>query len=275
MGGGGRLDAEPSGEVYTWRPQDVVGLEFITTRYEPLTFEPHLHDAWEFVWCQKGGGVAHYGNADRDVSPGTLLLFAPGEVHGGSSEKGWQTRSLTVAPDIFEEVVVGLTGQVQPFRCLEPLLPTTFAAKFAELCAVFDGPGSSLEREEKLLFLVGDVVETFWDDTKPVGKEARMVEAMKTYLNFHYARDILTKDLATLAEMPEAYMVSVFKQATGVTPSAYQTLMRLAKARALLAWGETQEHTAVRTGFAEVGVLDAAFRRVYKLSLAAYVRGLT
>ncbi len=270
--GGRHVHSEPL-QVRTWRPKDVAGLEFITTSYAPVRFEPHLHDAWEFVWCQRGGGVARVGGADVSLSPGTLLLFAPGEVHSGSSASGWQTRSLTVDSGIFEEVVVGLTGQIQPFRWRGPVLPTSFAVRFAELCASFDRSGSQLEREENLLFLVGDVVETFWEDAKPEGKEARMVEALKTYLNFLYAKEISVKDLAVKAEMPEAYLVKVFKDATGVTPGEYQALMRLGKARTLLARGASPLEAATRTGFKEVEALDAAFRRLYRVDLSAYLTG--
>ena len=264
---------EPLQEVRTWRPEDVAGVEFIETDYAPLTVAPHLHDAWEFVWCQKGSGVAHCGGANVNLSPGTLLLFAPGEVHGGESAEGCQTRSLTVDPDIFEEVVVGLTGQIQPFRWRDSVLPTAFAVRFAELCAVFEHSSSALEREEKLLFLIGDIVESLWDNTRPESPEARMVEAAKIYLSFHYAREISTKDLAAKAEMPEAYMVETFRAATGVTPSEYQHLMRLAKARTFLARGESPVRTALYTGFKRTRDLDTAFRRAYKVSVDVYVRG--
>ena len=264
---------EPLQAVRTWRPEDVAGLEFVETDYAPLAVAPHLHDAWEFVWCQKGSGVVQCGGAEVRVSPGTLLLFAPGEVHSGESSEGWQARALTVHPDIFEEVVVGLTGQIQPFRWRDSVLPTAFAARFAELCAVFDRSGSALEREEKLLFLIGDIVESLWDDTRPESPEARMVEAAKIYLSFYYARDISMKDLAAKAEMPEAYMVETFQNATGVTPSEYQHLMRLAKARTFLARGESPVRTALYTGFKRTRDLDAAFRRAYKVSVDVYVRG--
>ena len=260
-------------EVRTWRPEDVSGLEFTDMDAGPVRVTPHLHDAWEFVWCQKGGGTARHGNADVHLAPGTLLLFAPGEVHSGESVTGAQTRSLTVDPDIFEEVVIGLTGQIQPFRWFGPLLPTSFAARFAELCTVFEHSSSALEREETLLFFVGDIVETFWDDTRPESPEARMVEAAKIYLNFYYAKEISMKDLAAKAEMPEAYMIKTFRAATGVTPGEYQHLMRLAKARRLLARGESPVRTALYTGFKRTRDLDAAFRQAYKLSVDVYVRG--
>ena len=98
-----------------------------------------------------------------------------------------------------------------------------------------------------------------------------MVEAMKTYLNFLYAKDISVKELAVKAEMPEAYMVEVFRKATGVTPGEYQALMRLGKARALLVRGVSAVDVATRTGFGEVEALDAAFRRLYGVSLSAYL----
>ena len=95
--------------------------------------------------------------------------------------------------------MVGLTGQIQPFRWSGLyLLPTSFAARFAELCAVFEHSSSSLAsaRRKAALFVLGDIVETFWDETKPESPEARMVEAAKIYLNFYYAKEISMKDLA-------------------------------------------------------------------------------
>ncbi|NQD58823.1 AraC family transcriptional regulator, partial [Pseudomonas sp. CM25] len=67
-------------------------------------------------------------------------------------------------------------------------------------------------------------------------------------------------------------LTRAFKAAFGLAPHAYLIQLRLARARRLLAQGQTPAEVAVALGFADQSHLGRWFRRAYQLTPADYRR---
>lgn len=64
------------------------GLEIITLsdfydrKYDNLSpFQPHMHDYYEIIWFEDGGGQHVVDFATYDVQPHTVFFIAPGQIH--------------------------------------------------------------------------------------------------------------------------------------------------------------------------------------------------
>lgn len=87
----------------------------------------------------------------------------------------------------------------------------------------------------------------------------------------HIGDGIRTLDMARAAGMSDRHLTRKFKSALGVTPHRYLTLIRLEKAKSLLATTRTPiAQVAVECGFASQSSMTTAFRGRYNTTPARY-----
>ena len=94
----------------------------------------------------------------------------------------------------------------------------------------------------------------------------------RDYLHANLERDIGLEDLAHACGIDRFRLTRAFKAAFGIAPHAYLIQLRLARARRLLAQGQTPAEVAVALGFADQSHLGRWFRRAYRLTPADYRR---
>ena len=94
----------------------------------------------------------------------------------------------------------------------------------------------------------------------------------RDFLHANLERDIGLEDLAQACGIDRFRLTRAFKAAFGIAPHAYLIQLRLARARRLLAQGQTPAEVAVALGFADQSHLGRWFRRAYQLTPADYRR---
>jgi AraC-like DNA-binding protein len=92
----------------------------------------------------------------------------------------------------------------------------------------------------------------------------------RDYLHAHLDQDIGLDDLARVCGVDRFRLTRAFKAAYGLAPHAYLIQLRLARARQLLARGQSPAEVATALGFADQSHLGRWFRRAYRLTPADY-----
>jgi transcriptional regulator GlxA family with amidase domain len=69
---------------------------------------------------------------------------------------------------------------------------------------------------------------------RPPGRERRAVRLSKEYLQEHAADNVALQALARFAGLSAFHLCRVFREAVGMTPHAYQTQVRVRRAKCLL-----------------------------------------
>jgi AraC-like DNA-binding protein len=92
----------------------------------------------------------------------------------------------------------------------------------------------------------------------------------RDYLVANMCRDVGLDELARVCNVDRFRLTRAFKAAFGLAPHAYLILLRLAKARHLLARGEAPADVATALGFSDQSHMGRWFRRVYRLTPAQY-----
>ena len=77
-------------------------------------------------------------------------------------------------------------------------------------------------------------------------------------------------DLAEQVGLPPLALLRAFKAATGLPPYAYQTQLRLQRARGLLTAGLPAAEVALAVGFYDQSHLGRFFRTTYGVTLGQY-----
>jgi AraC-like DNA-binding protein len=95
-------------------------------------------------------------------------------------------------------------------------------------------------------------------------------QVARDYLHAHLDQDIGLDDLARVCGVDRFRLTRAFKAAYGMAPHAYLIQLRLARARQLLARGQSPAEVATALGFADQSHLGRWFRRAYRLTPADY-----
>jgi transcriptional regulator GlxA family with amidase domain len=97
--------------------------------------------------------------------------------------------------------------------------------------------------------------------TAPVGPEHAAVRRARAYLTERWDQPVPLAELASAAGLTRFELVRRFRQQTGITPHAFQTNLRVARARGMLSAGESIARIAATCGFADQAHLTRTFRR--------------
>ncbi|WP_437099720.1 helix-turn-helix transcriptional regulator [Streptomyces sp. enrichment culture] len=100
----------------------------------------------------------------------------------------------------------------------------------------------------------------------------RALRQVREMLHSQLSSNIKLDDLAALAGCSKRHLIRSFRQAYGVPPHHYRTLLRLARAKSLLAAGRSVAETAAELGYCDQSQLNRHFRREVGMSAGGYAR---
>ena len=130
-----------------------------------------------------------------------------------------------------------------------------------------------LYREELLLELVRLLVTrcsaTAAPDINPV-RDRDAVRWVREFIDEHFADSVSLCDLARIARLSPFHLHRIFCQETGMPPHAYQTQVRVNRAKEMLRMRRPLSQVALATGFADQSHFTRHFRRVVGVTPGRY-----
>jgi len=265
-----------------WRADDLGGLELFRATLSEFAFRPHAHEEFFIALTDAGLATPTYRGDRHVIGPGDLIVLNPEEAHAGGppAAASWTYRALYPSPALMREVLA-------EFRPGRPSLPVfggdavrdrDVAARLRRFHLLSESPASSrLEREtqlaEALVRLVGRhaaAPSAPW----PPGRERRAVRLSREYLEEHAEENVTLTALARCAGLSAFHLCRVFREAVGMTPHAYQTQVRVRRAKSLLRAGLPITQAAAEAGFYDQAHLNRHFKRVLGVTPGRYVKDI-
>ncbi|ANC82376.1 AraC family transcriptional regulator [Pseudomonas putida] len=256
------------------------GIESVRAHFVGHAYDPHWHDSFLVGVTEQGVQQFNCRRVRHRSTPGQVFLLEPGDIHDGlaPTEEGFTYSTLYLEPAWLD----------QQLRALYEHAPGDSLPRFADtLCH-----DERLARATALAFrAVHDqdlriVRQTAMDDLlacltrhlhwrRRINPDPRLpltAQRARDFLHANLERDIGLEDLAQACGIDRFRLTRAFKAAFGIAPHAYLIQLRLARARRLLAQGQTPAEVAVALGFADQSHLGRWFRRAYQLTPADYRR---
>lgn len=256
------------------------GIESVRAHFVGHAYDPHWHDSFLVGVTEQGVQQFNCRRVRHRSTPGQVFLLEPGDIHDGlaPTEEGFTYSTLYLEPAWLD----------QQLRALYEHAPGDSLPSFADtLCH-----DERLARTTALAFrAVHDqdlriVRQTAMDDLlacltrhlhwrRRINPDPRLpltAQRARDFLHANLERDIGLEDLAQACGIDRFRLTRAFKAAFGIAPHAYLIQLRLARARRLLALGQTPAEVAVALGFADQSHLGRWFRRAYQLTPADYRR---
>jgi AraC-like DNA-binding protein len=239
----------------------------------------HSHEEYQFCLSLDFPGEYRYGGEGHAVPVGSLSVIHPGEAHSSRDPYDRETPAtylLAYAPP-------GLVGRVASEAAgRERGLPSfqrpvffdrELARDFLNLHVASGSEASSLEKDLRLTGVLARFVERHADTRvpfEPAGRERRAVRLAREHLEENFAANVSLEELASLVNLSPFYLARVFSAEVGLPPHAYQTQVRVRRARDLLLRGRSVAGAAHEAGFADQSHLTRHFKRLVGVSPGRY-----
>ena len=269
---------EPKEAVKFWRAPHLHNLELMQATYFDQVFARHAHDNFAIGVVEAGIGAFTYQGATQVAPAGSIFVINPGVVHTGGGFQGWCTyRVLYPEPALLQRVASEAADKRRdmPFFLTAIIRDERLSRLILELHRSLESVSTALEQESRLLWALAQMVARHSDAgvvTARVGREHKAVRQVQEYLEAHYAEQVSLDQLVELTGLSAFHLTRVFGQVTGLPPHAWQTQLRVWRAKELLAQGHAIAQVALSTGFAHQSHLNKHFKRLVGVTPGQYQR---
>jgi AraC-like DNA-binding protein len=252
------------------------GVELYRAHIVRYAFEPHTHDAYGLGAIDSGVERFRYRGGEHLAAPGSLVLMNPDVLHTGRAETdgGWRYRMVYIEPALLEAV----TGE-RGWSFAQPVGNDPAAARrLAQLLdALWREPGDALAASGRLLQalqLLRPWARTgaVSDGPARAGAADPALARAVTLMQDRLADELQLDELAAAAGFSPFHFQRRFKAWQGVTPHQMLMALRLARAKQLLAAGESPAGVAAAVGLVDQAHLTRRFGRMYGVTPARYQR---
>jgi AraC-like DNA-binding protein len=253
------------------------GLEVLSARWVEHSFAPHMHDFYAVSLNYRGRGAFDCRREVHDAAPGTCNLIAPGELHTGraTSGDGWSYRNLHIEAPLMTRLLQSMEwrGSLDVNFKSSLVRDRILGARLARVFASMSDSSSLLKNESLLLSVVARLITDHFVRGHPlgaVGREPAPVNRAKEWLDANPGQNVPIRSLADLAGLSPYYLVRTFHRQVGVPPHRYQMIVRVNRARTLLASGAALADVTYRTGFCDQSHLTRCFKRTFGVPPGRY-----
>lgn len=245
---------------------DGEGLERIEAFFSGHAYDTHRHDTYAIGYTISGVQSFDYRGAQRDSTPGDLIVLHPDELHNGRAgiESGFRYRMAYVEPGLIMaalagraiaipfignavcrdgslmRALIGLLGDVE--HGLEPLERDAAIGALAEALLKLD-PSCALHGQETPAMRACERARDFLSESRDEAIDSAMLEAITGLDRYVLARQ--------------------FRRRYGTSPHHYLVMRRLERSRLLIRQGETLAEAAAASGFADQSHMTRHFRKAY------------
>lgn len=254
------------------------GIESVRAHFTGHAYDPHWHDSFLVGVTEQGVQQFNCRRVRHQSTPGQVFLLEPGDLHDGQAptEDGFTYSTLYLQTPWLEAQLRTLFEHA-PSNALPSFAGTLYhdprlAGATARAFAAVHGQELRMVRQaaldDLLVCLTGHL---HW--RKRLAPDPRLpltAQRARDYLHAHLGEDIGLDHLAEACGVDRFRLTRAFKAAFGLAPHAYLIQLRLARARRLLACGDSPAEVASALGFADQSHLGRWFRRAYRLTPADY-----
>ncbi len=263
-----------------WQPQHIKNIEIAYRDSSSFSLPAHFHEELEITIMQGSDWKFDYRGSKFTVPPLSFTLTQPGEVHKASlsSQVNCRFYGLRINPKLLQELTTEITNSYQGL----PLFSTPVVAdkELSKLIFSFhyllENSKESTLQQQSLLFKILEKILLRHTQNSPtlknIGNEHQPIQQIRDYLNDNYAENISLEELARIAKFSPFYLNRAFRKQIGIPPHAYQTQVRIQKAKALLISNLSISQVAVKTGFSSQSHFGWHFKRVMGVTPKQYVK---
>jgi AraC-like DNA-binding protein len=264
----------------------VAGVELPCGRFDALwadhfamRYPPHFHDTWAIGVVETGLLQLRTARGEWIGGPGTILAFAPGEIHSAAalSPAGYRYRMVYPSAELIRGVSSAdrASASDRPFE-VPVFTDHELAGKIVTAHQpLMDGQWDT-DAESRLVAALRSLWRnhrtTAAHEHTPADLEA--VECARDFLGSRFARQVRLASVAAECGLSSFQLIRVFQRVLGVSPYAYLVQLRVNRARDLLHQGVGVSEVAYSCGFSDQSHLTRVFKKAVGVPPGTYQRAV-
>ena len=199
------------------------------------------------------------------ISPGSLIVFNPGDVHGckHTSETLFAYDSITIGASLLDGAMLQHSSEPDPEA----------VALFEQVLDALDAADSEIA--PALVLELASMLEVPAVASELSTRHAEAAARVHARLNEDPAQTISIAQLAAEEELSPYALIRAYRKRFSITPLQHLASLRTERACALLAKGITPSEVAHCVGFADQSHLTRVFKQRIGTTPAAYARMIT
>jgi len=262
-----------------FRADDLAPLECLDARYRSRVFVPHFHEEYVVNTLVAGAQGYRYRGRTHEATRGTLILIEPGEVHTGHARTpaGWAYRGFYPSVTLIRQLAAAISGVdgVTPVFSATTVDDPELATRLDGLHQLLSSSTDALRRESAIVAVFGDVIRRHMAVRERHAPGChRSVMLMRQVLADRLTENVSLRELADLTGHSVWHASRLFAREAGLPPVAWRNQLRVQRARAALARGESIAAVAQAVGFADQAQLTRVFRASMGATPGAYRRAM-
>lgn len=234
----------------------------------------HVHETYQVCISVNFPGESRYRGNSLAIPVQSVSVFHPGEPHSSRDRQdrniSSEFRLLYFPSELWAD---GAHGASAPFFRDAVLTEPAVYHRLLRLHRALREPAGALQMETRLcetLRLLRQFAELPPHDPLP-RREPGKVRQMRGYIEENAHLPLRLHELANQAGLSSWHFLRVFRQEVGMPPHAYQTHIRIDRARRLLLSGTPIGEAAFALGFADQSHFTRTFRQVVGCTPQQYV----
>lgn len=256
--------------IHAWEADGILLEQYAYTSGTVEPLPKHAHEEYQLGLSFDCSGEYYYGGEYHRIPIGSLSIVHSGEVHSPSDRTYLPTPvsfwMMHVHPSWLQTVTAEMSEKSAAFSFFPAVFITDSVLNhlFLILHTVTSKPTSQLEQDTAIWQFLSYLVVHHAQNRPCVSPHPLShagVKLARDYLHAHYADEVSLDELAQIAGLSRFHFCRVFRKEVGLSPSSYQTQLRIAQAKKLLVQGVSIATVATLTGFYDQSHFGWHFKR--------------
>jgi AraC-like DNA-binding protein len=234
-------------------------------------YPPHTHEAFVVAVTEQGGSVIKSRGRIEEAHRSALFVFNPAEPHAGwmGWSRLWRYRALYLTQSAIDTVAAELGIETVPYFTRNCFRDADLIDGFLALHRALEENRDAFHQRELLVATFGRLFQRHGSGggrIEAVPRDRALLRAATDHMRAGHAEDLHLQDVARPLGLTAFQLIGLFHRATGLTPHAYLTQIRLGAACRGLRLGLPIAEVAAGAGFYDQSALTRHFKRCYGIT---------
>jgi len=264
-----------TGTITFARSDALPGIEVMSAQQSTHRWRIY-HEHYAVCTCDTAAANWRYRHNSQFLDNKDFMLMEPGESHFTYRVyKPSDFQVLFLEPEVVARFAIEAELPANPhLRMAQDNNRELFQA-CRELASAIENEATILEQQSHLTACVQILLTRYAERRLPSPKAIGThyaISKVAEYLRAHFDKPVMLDELCVVAGLSRFHLLHMFKKKYNVPPHAYQILLRVARACALLRRGLPLSSIAFSVGFADQSHFTRHFRQVMCTTPARYAQ---